>query len=89
MNKPSAIYTFPEPYQGFIRVDSILSAIAYQAIPEAGIKDRMIIRYGFPHDKILDMKIECDDFETASLRANSVRRMVEDFFSEPPKTGAL
>ena len=72
------IYVLPEPYQGFIRLDSIYSAFSAEADQQHDIKDRVIIRYGIETGHQSDMVIDCPDFETASKRANEIRRMVEN-----------
>jgi hypothetical protein len=78
----SAIYTYPEPYQGFVRLDCIAEAIAAPAIPETrdgtAIPPRVVIRIRIGRDHS-DAILECASYEEACKRVNQIRARVEEY----------
>lgn len=75
----SDIYVYPEPMQGFIRLDCIAAAEAAEAEPKyPNIGPRVIVRT-IIGGRAGDVVIDCATYEEARARVNEIRRRVEDY----------
>jgi hypothetical protein len=83
----SAIYVYPEPNHGFVRLDCITEALATEAVSKEqqgnceGARDippRVVLRV-LAGQQRSDVVLDCASYEEACERVNTIRALVEEY----------